>query len=105
MKQSLRHAEPVDAVAVAGHNRLGVLCMLAAMVNVVANTALVKLAGQSVPAFQLAFVQGALMTLFLLAAVLALRLPLRRDFVLSGPVLLRSAFDAIALVVFFIALP
>jgi drug/metabolite transporter (DMT)-like permease len=79
--------------------------MLVGVANVVANSALVKLAGQSVPSFQLVFVQGVFMALFLLGGVLVMRSPLRRDDLLSWPVLLRSAMDAIALVAFFAALP
>jgi drug/metabolite transporter (DMT)-like permease len=112
-KSQLRHPagifrdprESGSAAQVAANNRRGALFMMAGVANVVANSALIKFAGQTMPSSELVFVQGALMTAFLFATVLAMRVPLRRDFLVSGPVQLRSVLDAVALMVFFIGLP
>jgi drug/metabolite transporter (DMT)-like permease len=85
-------------------NRRGVLLMLAGGACFVTNAALVKLDSEIMPVFQVIFVQAACTTAFLLAAAAVIRVPIRGSFVSNGRVLLRSALDALSMIVWVIGL-
>jgi drug/metabolite transporter (DMT)-like permease len=89
---------------VASNNREAILAMLAGAASIVANDALIKLASQSMPAFQVIFVRAAFATAMLFGIGLLMRMPLRADHVMNGRVLLRSGLDVLASVTFVIGI-
>jgi drug/metabolite transporter (DMT)-like permease len=93
-------------------NRRGILAMAFAMASFVANDALVKFVSQSLPAAQLIFLRGVFALALLMAATQAMGL-LRKpaegrlgpvQLVLLKPVIVRSALDALATLVYLASL-
>lgn len=93
-------------------NRRGIIAMASAMASFVANDALVKFVSQSLPASQLIFLRGVFaIALLMLAAQLMglLRKPAEGELgpvqqVLLRPVIVRSALDALATLVYLASL-
>ena len=92
----------------AAANRRGIIAMTGAMASFVVNDALVKYVSQSLPGSQLIFIRGVFATALLLAIAHGmglLRGPKGRfNEVLHRPVLIRSALDAAATLVYLTAL-
>lgn len=92
----------------AAANRRGIIAMTGAMASFVVNDALVKYVSQSLPGAQLIFIRGVFATALLLAIAHGmglLRGPKGRfNEVLHRPVLIRSALDAAATLVYLTAL-
>jgi len=96
-----------DAYASAA-NRRGIIAMTGAMASFVVNDALVKYVSQSLPGAQLIFIRGAFATALLLGIAHAMGLlrgpKARVGEILHRPVLIRSALDAAATLVYLTAL-
>lgn len=92
----------------AASNRRGIIAMTGAMASFVVNDALVKYVSQSLPGAQLIFIRGAFATMLLLAIAHAMGLLVgpqsRAREILHRPVLIRSALDAAATLVYLTAL-
>jgi len=92
----------------AAANRRGVIAMTGAMASFVVNDALVKYVSQSLPGAQLIFIRGMFATILLLGIAWAMGLlhgpGSRVREVLHRPVLIRSALDAAATLVYLTAL-
>ena len=92
----------------AAANRRGIIAMTGAMASFVVNDALVKYVSQSLPGAQLIFIRGAFATFLLLGIAHWMGLlkgPQSRSAeILHRPVLIRSALDAAATLVYLTAL-
>jgi drug/metabolite transporter (DMT)-like permease len=101
-------ANPVTGSAGAAANRRGIIAMTGAMASFVVNDALVKYVSQSLPGAQLIFIRGLFATILLLGIAWAMGLlrgpGARVREVLHRPVLVRSALDAAATLVYLTAL-
>ncbi len=89
-------------------NRRGIVAMMGAMASFVVNDALVKYVSQSLPGAQLIFIRGLFATVLLVAIAHAMGLLVgpkaRVREVLHRPVMIRSALDASATLVYLTAL-
>lgn len=85
-------------------NRRGIVAMACAMAAFVSNDALVKFVSQSLPSTQLIFIRGLFATALLLAAAQALGVTHQLGFMFQRRVLIRSALDALATLVYLTAL-
>ena len=98
----------MTAAATAAANRRGIVAMTGAMASFVVNDALVKYVSQSLPGAQLIFIRGAFATVLLLGIAQAMGLlsgpQARVREILHRPVLIRSALDAAATLVYLTAL-
>ena len=92
----------------AAANRRGIIAMTGAMASFVVNDALVKYTSQSLAGAQLIFIRGLFATVLLLAISASMGLLVgpgsRAREILHRPVLIRSALDAAATLVFLTAL-
>lgn len=92
----------------AASNRRGIIAMTGAMASFVVNDALVKYVSQSLPGAQLIFIRGVFATMLLLVIAHAMGLLVgqksRAREILQRPVLIRSALDAAATLVYLTAL-
>ena len=92
----------------AAANRRGIFAMTGAMASFVVNDALVKYVSESLPGAQLIFIRGTFATLLLLAIAHSMGLlrgpQARLAELLQRPVLIRSALDAAATLVYLTAL-
>lgn len=92
----------------AAANRRGMIAMTGAMASFVVNDALVKYASESLAGAQLIFIRGLFATVFLLLICASMGLLVgprsRAREILHRPVLIRSALDAAATLVFLTAL-
>jgi drug/metabolite transporter (DMT)-like permease len=100
-----RPAAVADAHAVQVHaNRLGILAMIGAMACFMVNDTLVKYASQTMPAAQLIFVRGIIATLLVLAVAQAMGATRRIREIARGWVAARAIVDAIAVLLYLVAL-
>jgi len=98
------HATPLSHAALSAANRRGILLMTGAMAVFIAGDALVKYVSQTLPAMQLIFIRGVFGTVLLLAVTHAMGASRHLGDLLQRPVLVRSALDAVATMVFLTAL-
>jgi drug/metabolite transporter (DMT)-like permease len=85
-------------------NRRGIAALVVGMAAFTVNDALVKFVGRQYPAGEVIFVRGVLAVVLISAALIARGHLPRMRVAASGPVLLRSAFDALASALFIAAL-
>ena len=88
----------------AAANRRGILYMAAAMVCLVANDALMKLQGQSLPVAQMVFVRGAMATVMVLAVARAMGAATRLHLLADRRVTQRALADAMGTLLYLSAL-
>lgn len=95
---------PLPHLAISAANRRGIMSMTIAMAFFISNDALVKYVSQTLPASQLIFIRGVFASVLLLAVAHAMGATRGLGALLQRPVLVRSALDAAATMVYLTAL-
>ncbi len=96
--------ELVDVAARLRANRAGILFMIGAMVSFIANDAIVKHVSASMPTAQLIFVRGVMTSLMVYAVASAMGTTISVREMTRGWVATRAALDAVATMLYLIAL-
>jgi drug/metabolite transporter (DMT)-like permease len=104
MSEPRRVIVPEDPHARALANRRGVIAMVGSFALFLVNDALVKLAGELLPAGETIFLRGCMSSLLLLGIVLALGQWPRRQMLRDPSVLLRATLDAVVTMTYLVAL-
>jgi drug/metabolite transporter (DMT)-like permease len=95
---------PHSHAAISAANRRGIVSMICSVAFFIANDVLVKYVSQTLAAAQLIFIRGLLASVLLLAVAHAMGATRRPGDLLQRPVLVRSALDAVATMVYLTAL-
>ena len=95
---------PHSHAAISAANRRGIVSMICSVAFFIANDVLVKYVSQTLAAAQLIFIRGLLACVLLLAVAHAMGATRRPGDLLQRPVLVRSALDAVATMVYLTAL-